>query len=661
MGIYISCLDVVFGKNHCRIKTLIFDFIVYTEADLFTLFGHLSMLIKHKLIFNSAVSIASMILMLILLSFSSTSFQRDIELTKYIGYIEAEVLQLRRNEKDFLARKDLKYLGKFEKVIVTINVDTRDLQKYYEEIGIDIKELNQLSQVVKEYEKHFKAIVEAQKVIGLTAKEGLYGLLRDTVHDVESLIGDKNYQLLSLMLQLRRNEKDFMLRLDEKYVSRFHSNAEQLINNLNGASFDDQAKQNIIAKMNDYQDAFTNLVDKQKELGLDSESGLQGEMRKTIHQVDDLLSRIVKRSDKEISDYIAFIDTLAYSIFFVVLVVVVLSTGIISRSILTGIVNLKDTMNRVAETRDLSIVVQSQGKDELSEMANVFNSMISSFRHLIVEVNQSVGTLNQATQNLTENIHIANEGVDSQIQQTDMVATAVTEMVSTVDEIANTTKEAANKAELTNKNAEKGKEGVEKTIAQIDDLSQKLLASEQVVQELAKDSDTIGTVLDVIRGIADQTNLLALNAAIEAARAGEQGRGFAVVADEVRTLASRTQDSTREIETIINSLQGRTKEIVTHMASCRVQGQESAEQASNAGKMLVEITHDVATIMEMNTAIATAIQEQSTVASELNHHVVSIRDVAEQSGETSIQNGQMSEEIAQQAAVLNSEVEQFKV
>jgi len=214
---------------------------------------------------------------------------------------------------------------------------------------------------------------------------------------------------------------------------------------------------------------------------------------------------------------------------------------------------------------------------------------------------------------------------------------------------------------MTSTNAEDGKAGVEKTITQIDDLSARLLTSEKVVHELAKDSDTIGSVLDVIRGIADQTNLLALNAAIEAARAGEQGRGFAVVADEVRTLASRTQDSTREIESIINSLQGRTKEIVEHMASCRKQGQESAEQASNAGKMLVEITHDVSTIMEMNTAIATAIQEQSTVASELNHHVVSIRDVAEQSAETSNQNGQMSEKISQQATVLNNEVHQFKV
>ena len=163
-----------------------------------------------------------------------------------------------------------------------------------------------------------------------------------------------------------------------------------------------------------------------------------------------------------------------------------------------------------------------------------------------------------------------------------MVATAVTEMVATVDEIANNTNAAASKAETTNNNAIIGKEGVTQTIAKIDQLSEKLKESESIVQELAKDSHTIGSVLDVIRGIAEQTNLLALNAAIEAARAGEQGRGFAVVADEVRTLASRTQDSTQEIETIITlaALHALTQ-------SSKLSAAKSSTQARPSNKLIL--------------------------------------------------------------------------
>ncbi len=396
-------------------------------------------------------------------------------------------------------------------------------------------------------------------------------------------------------------------------------------------------------------------------LGLSHDQGLQGDMRAAVHSVDGMMEKLVIKSINEVESYTAFVDRVAYGMFLVVLIGAIAFAWYLSKAILDSIERLKKGMLTVAETNDLTVEVSENGKDEMSAMAQVFNKMIKSFRHLIVEVNHSVVMVNDATDKLAENITQANAGVDNQIQETDMVATAVTEMVATVDEIAGNTKEAANKAETTSENADRGKAGVDVTIDQIEQLKEKLIDSENVIQDLAKDSETIGSVLDVIRGIAEQTNLLALNAAIEAARAGEQGRGFAVVADEVRTLASRTQDSTQEIESIIHSLQNRTQDIVKHMATCRTQGDESAIQASSAGSMLEEITQDVSNIMEMNTAIATAIQEQSTVASEVNTHVVSIRDVAEESGQMSHQNAHMSEELSQQAEVLKTEVSRFVV
>jgi len=619
------------------------------------------MLIKHKLIANTAILIFAMVLMLVLLTYASNSLQHDIEVAASIGKIESSVLQLRRNEKDFLARKDLKYFNQFEKNIAGLQQQVRSLEQSFSSSGSSLSEFSAMRSVLTKYNQHFKSLTETQQRIGLNPKDGLYGELRNAVHDVEELIGNDNFQLRSEMLQLRRNEKDFMLRLDDKYVDRLKNNAAKLINNVNASDLSATNKSQIIDLLNSYETAFINLVTAQKQLGYHEKMGLLGAMRATVHQVDGILEQLMKKSQQAVEDDASFVDTMAYSIFFIVLVIGLLLAWVISQSILTRITELKKVMEHIAKTNDLTTKVNVSGSDELADMANVFNQMLTSFRHLIVEVNGSVGTLNNATGSLSENIHNANEGVETQMQQTDLVATAVTEMVATVDEIANNTKDAAQKAETTNTNADRGKQGVDQTISQIANLSEKLLDSENVVKELEKESITIASVLDVIRGIAEQTNLLALNAAIEAARAGEQGRGFAVVADEVRTLASRTQDSTQEIETIIGLLQKRTQEIVNLMATCRDQGEESAKQASSAGTMLEEIAQDVSLIMDMNSMIATAIQEQSTVASEVNQHVVMIRDVTEQSGESAKQNEHMSEEISQQAQVLHNEVSRFVV
>jgi len=619
------------------------------------------MLIKHKLFLSTSISILGMLFMLFLLNYSNTSLQDNANLKNQITSINTAVLQLRRDEKDFLARKDLKYAENFDNGINEIQQLLSSIGSNLNKVGVNQAYAKELSDVITQYQTHFKAVVETKKRIGLTPETGLYGNLRKAVANTEELIGDNNFQQLSKMLQLRRNEKDFMLRNDLKYRDKFLNNYDDFYKFLSKSLFQAEQKNKIKESLTPYKTAFIALIDEEVKFGLNSKQGLQLQMRDTIHQVDEMVNELTTVVDETSQQHMRLVNMITYSLFLLSIVASTLLSLFIARTIMKGISNIKDSMLEVSQTNDLTIKIQSLHKDELGDMGNAFNTMLTSFQSLIASVNQSVTSVNQTTQTLFNNIEETNIGVESQMQETDMVATAVTEMVATIEEIANNTNDAADKAQQTTQNATQGKQDVNSTIEQITLLTQQLVESETVANALAEDSVAIGSVLGVIQGIAEQTNLLALNAAIEAARAGEQGRGFAVVADEVRTLASRTQESTKEIETIINTLQARTKEIVELMAKCKAEGDHSATQASQASAILDQINTDVFGIMDMSTTIAAAIQEQTAVASEVSKHIISIRDVTENTSKSSTQNESMSQELSSQATQLSEQVKRFTV
>ena len=619
------------------------------------------MLIKHKLLLSSIISILGMLIMLFLLDYSNSSLQKNANLKNQITSINTAVLQLRRDEKDFLARKDLKYAESFDDGINDIQQLLSSIGSNLNDVGVDQKYASALSNVIVEYQKHFQVIVETKKRIGLTPKTGLYGNLRKAVANTEKLIGEDNFQQLSKMLQLRRNEKDFMLRSDLKYRDQFLKNYDDLYQFLSKSIFKAEHKNKIKLSLKPYKASFIALVDEEIKFGLNSKKGLQLQMRNTIHQVDDMVNQLTTIVDKTSQEHMRTVNTITYSLFLLSILASTLLSLFIARTIMRGISNIKDSMLKVSQTNDLTIKIKSLHKDELGDMGTAFNTMLNSFQLLISSVNQSVSSVNQTTQTLFNSIEETNAGVESQMQETDMVATAVTEMVATIEEIANNTTDAADKAQETTKHATEGKKNVDATIAQISELSTQLLESETVANALAEDSVTIASVLDVIRSIAEQTNLLALNAAIEAARAGEQGRGFAVVADEVRTLASRTQESTEEIEKIITTLQSRTTDIVALMAKCREEGEQSTEQVKQTGDMIEEMNTNIFNIMDMSTTIAAAIEEQSSVASEVSKHIISIRDVTESASKSASENEKMSQNLSSQAEQLSDQVKRFTV
>ncbi|WP_199610858.1 methyl-accepting chemotaxis protein [Flocculibacter collagenilyticus] len=618
--------------------------------------------IQNRLRLNGILIIAGMIALLGLMFYN---LKHEINLgqaAKHIEQFNSEMLTLRRNEKDFLARKDLKYHDSFNKNFKTLQADIAKVTKELDNVGLDASELEKFGKVVQNYANKFNQLVEMQKTIGLHSKDGLYGDLRGAVHNVEDLLKQReSYKLLANMLQLRRNEKDFMLRNDTKYLDKFDSNLAKFDQSIKEEGFDSAFATQLTNNLSEYRTKFNALVQAQIAIGLDHKSGLLGEMRQTIHQSEKALDALVTDADESITaaeERAMFIATVLFLIIVIILVAMIILT---SQSIVGPTTKVQETIEEVRKNNDLTLRIKKEGSDELTAMSDDFNSLMNDFQDLIHNVIGALYTLDSATTSLSQNVTSTSDGMIQQQMESDLVATAATEMQASIEEVAANTTLAAQKAESTAENAEKGKVVVNSTVAHINRLSERLSAASEVVAQLESDSQTIGSVLDVIRGIAEQTNLLALNAAIEAARAGEQGRGFAVVADEVRNLAMRTQQSTQEIESIIANLQSRTTEIVGVMTTCRDEGLESAEQAKSAGDVLNHITEDVNNIMDMNTQIATAIDEQSSVAAEVNQNVVKIRDIAEMVNETTKQNAQTSEEVSEQATVLHKLVEQFKV
>lgn len=319
-------------------------------------------------------------------------------------------------------------------------------------------------------------------------------------------------------------------------------------------------------------------------------------------------------------------------------------------------------MHNVAQgSGDLTVRMDVKGNDEIADLGRAFNAFVEKMQYLITDLlNQS----NQVAQSASQLSLITNQSLNSivtQSSETDQVATAVQELAATAAEVARNAANTSQNTDLANEHADKGKKVVEATSGSIYALAREVDEAAHVVEQLEKESQNIGAVLDVIKSIAEQTNLLALNAAIEAARAGEQGRGFAVVADEVRSLASRTQQSTEEIENMIAGLQDHARRATQAMGHGSKQAEEAVKHAKQASASLDDINQSVSMIVDMNIQIASAAEEQAAVAEEVNRNVVNISQLSGDirgAAQRVSESGQEMEELANRMMMIGN---QFKV
>ncbi len=345
---------------------------------------------------------------------------------------------------------------------------------------------------------------------------------------------------------------------------------------------------------------------------------------------------------------------------FYILLLVTLST-IIANNIIKPLSKLTSTMNKIAMEKDLTINMQVKGKDELSSMSRAFNDMNQDIREVISSINLNTDTLASQAEELATVTNQIQAGMGQQKEETTSVAASVTQLSASADDVNLQVNTVLETTEHVRQEALKGSNNVDENIEVIGRVGVHVKSAVNVVEKLQVSSTQIGDILEVIKQIAEQTNLLALNAAIEAARAGEQGRGFAVVADEVRTLAQRTQESTGSIQQIINELQLGVTEAVDVMGDCEKETEKGIEQANACGQALQGIQVAINELTNVGQIINDSVEQQSSAINEISSNVQTISDVADETEMGAQHTFQASQNLSEMAQQLSSHVKAFKL
>ena len=591
------------------------------------MFNHLSIKAKHNLIV--AVTLVGLIVLGLITSVQLTSIEQLGEVRQDIADVEQGVLTLRRHEKDFLTRLDPSYLDKHASTASILTESLTKLRADMQTQGMNVSGVDGLQQSVNDYVASFNSLATLRTDAGLTPKTGLYGSLRDAVHQVEeSLKAGGDYELLYQMLMLRRHEKDFMLRLDTKYVDRFTQRIDDTVPMLRERGFNAS-----VPLMQKYRKDFLSLADKLKEIGLTADSGVSGEMRQSIRESETSLETMATAAQTEASQLLSSTYQALFITFAVIIAIIFAITKLISNSICKPVISITERIQHISKDLDLPQTVAHGSTDELGQMSTSFNHLITSLRETIDQVLRSSTTVDETAIALRSITTSLNTVTDEQEQELQSAVTCIDEMSQTVHQVARNASDAADAVTSVGKDISEGKKIADEARDAIQSLSNDITNTSAAAQQLQKDSESIAEILGVINGIAEQTNLLALNAAIEAARAGEQGRGFAVVADEVRTLASRTQESTESIRSTLEQFRSGTTQVVDTVERSQAQSTFGIEKTTESAAILDRISEVMLSINDVNTQVATASEQQSQVAAEISQNIHKINGLTQRCSE----------------------------
>ncbi|MCC2521392.1 methyl-accepting chemotaxis protein [Vibrio coralliilyticus] len=551
--------------------------------------------IKNKLYSLGAVAILGVVSLLLTTShFAQTTNQLN-NANLLVAKLEIRLLNLRRNEKDFLLRKDMKYLDKFNK-----NMDIfLDLESQLAPVldDNDLPSSSQVRQDILKYQSGFTNLVNAFDALGLKPEEKLLGKYNTELKELKPSLSSE--QLVNLF------EFDKNVAKGEVQAQLLPGNASQLI----------AAANQVVAQ--------------KKTIGLKYNEGLLGDARGLSHAVETQFKTFAAALDEQSEITRKELTLIKQGVSIAVVVFILGFIFQISRSINLQVAALLSIIQEIARSNNVALRSQLSGKNELVSIGNYFNRLLDKLEALISGTQSKSSELSQSTQSMHNELQSVIEQFHVQADHTSTMATSVQEMVSTINEISESTAVAVEGVQQASVNAQHGREVVEETVKNIGQLSSILSDSQGSISSLNDHVDKIGDAVNIIQGIAEQTNLLALNAAIEAARAGEQGRGFAVVADEVRALASRTHQSTEEITKVVTAIQTQMATVVTNIDQCNEQGQQTLGASETLDESLGQIITDMTNIQANSERIASAIEEQGIVMNQVSESITELNSISE--------------------------------
>jgi methyl-accepting chemotaxis protein len=620
------------------------------------------MTIKSKFIVITLILITLLIIQSLLINSELKQLELLNQSQAVTSKIKVDMLQLRRDEKDFLARLDMKYVDKFQQHLNQLEGDYSQLENNLAELDIATVKVASIHKTSKEYGEIFKKIAALQNKIGLTPKTGLYGALRKAVHNAESLFKEhSNFELLTNMLMLRRAEKDFMLRRQTKYIEKFDKSFAAINETLSRTTLPGNANSEAVKFLDVYNTEFKTLFDAEQTLGLTPKDGLLGQLRTTVHSVESDLQELSSTLSSEIeSTQDLSHTTLLSSVLIVSLVILVLIT-LLGLNITNRLTDINRHMREIALGEgDLTQRLTTKDKDEIDHLSNSFNIFVGKIHDAMQHVSQRISKLGTTGQNVAEAATSTDRSMNELRSNTHSVVVASEQLSSTAQNVADSASHVSSATNEADAVAQDGSNIVASAVESIRSFATEFNQAATSIGKLRSETENIDNILDVIRGIADQTNLLALNAAIEAARAGESGRGFAVVADEVRMLAQRSQDSTNEIQTIIEQLQQQSTSAFDKISTGQDRVSDTVRQAEQAGESLLKITNAVGTISDMTTQIATAAEEQSVVVNDINNNIVSIDKLAHNTDKQTNLTMDASAQLTEALSSIISEIQHFK-